>query len=168
MKKLVSVFIIVVSFTITFSGCSIINHSGSSDDETDALCNAIILSIEENNPNDLKSLFSEEALEKCTDFEEGFAYTVNEYKGSLVKMKPISYTENAHYDDGKHFKEARALYSVETTEQSYFLYLDFYPSNTVEPAKEGLHTILLLDHRAEKDYSQYVGIYHPEWDKEVR
>lgn len=58
LKKLVSVFIIVVSFTITFSGCSIINHSGSSDDETDALCNAIILSIEENDPNDLKSLFS--------------------------------------------------------------------------------------------------------------
>lgn len=120
LKKLVSVFIIVVSFTITFSGCNIINYSKSSDD------------------------------------------------GSLVRMKPISYTENAHYGDGKHFKEARALYSVETTEQSYFLYLDFYPSNTVEPAKEGLHTILLLDHRAEKDYNQYAGIYHPEWDKEVR
>ena len=78
MKRILAAAILVVSFTITFCGCSIINHSGSSDDETDALCNAIILSIEENNPNDLKSLFSEEALEKCTDFEEGFAYTVNE------------------------------------------------------------------------------------------
>lgn len=168
MKRILAAAILVVSFTITFCGCNIINHSESSDDETDALCNAIILSIEENDPNDLKSLFSEEALEKCTDFEEGFAYTVNEYKGSLVKMKPISYTENAHYDDGKHFKEARALYSIETTEQTYFLYIYFYPSNTIETAKEGLHRILLLDHRAEKDYSQYVGIYHPEWDKEVR
>ena len=84
-------------------------------------------------------------------------------------MKPISYTENAHYGRWKNIlRKHEALYSVETTEQSYFLYLDFYPSNTVEPAKEGLHTILLLDHRAEKDYSQYVGIYHPEWDKEVR
>ena len=52
MKRILAAAILVVSFTITFCGCSIINHSGSSDDETDALCNAIILSIEENDPND--------------------------------------------------------------------------------------------------------------------
>lgn len=96
MKRIVSFAVIVAGLTVLLCGCSIINPQSSSDDKTDELCSAIISSIEENNHDKLKNLFSEEALEKCTDFEEGFEYTVNEYKGSLTNVKPVSYTEDAH------------------------------------------------------------------------
>ena len=166
MKRIVSFAVIVASLTVVLCGCSIITPQSSSNDKTDELCSTIISSIEENNQDNLKNLFSEEALKKCTDFDEGFEYTVNEYKGSLINMKPVSYTEDTHFDKGKHSIESRALYSIETTEQSYYLYLYFYPSNTIEPAKEGLYNIILLDNRAEKNYNQYAGIYNPKWDGE--
>ena len=166
LKRIVSFTVIVASLTVVLCGCSIINPQSSSNDKTDELCSTIISSIEENNQDNLKKLFSEEALKKCTDFDEGFEYTVNEYKGSLINMKPVSYTEDAHFDKGKHSIESRALYSIETTEKTYYLYMYFYPSNTIEPTEEGLYRIILLDNRAEKSYDQYAGIYNPKWDVE--
>ena len=60
----------------------------------------------------------------------------------------------------------QTLYSIETTEKSYYLYMYFYPSNTIEHTEEGLYRIILLDNRAEKSYDQYAGIYNPKWDGE--
>lgn len=166
MKRIVSFTVIVASLTLVLCGCSIINPQSSSNDKTDELCSTIISSIEENNQDNLKKLFSKVALKKCTDFDEGFEYTVNEYKGSLINMKPVSYAEDAHFDKGKHSIESRALYGIETTEKAYYLYMYFYPSNTIEPTEEGLYRIILLDNRAEKSYAQYAGIYNPKWDGE--
>lgn len=103
-KRILRLAAAVLGLAALLCGCGIIN---SSDEETDALYRAIIASIEADDAEALRSLFSEEALEKCTDFEAGFAYTVEAYKGTLVEMKPVSYTEDAHYDKGKHTKEAR-------------------------------------------------------------
>ena len=166
MKRIVSFTVIVANLTLVLYGCSIINPQSSSNDKTDELCSTIISSIEENNQDNLKKLFSKVALKKCTDFDEGFEYTVNEYKGSLINMKPVSYTEDAHFDKGKHSIESQALYDIETTEKAYYLYMYFYPSNTIEPTEEGLYRIILLDNRAEKSYDQYAGIYNPKWDVE--
>ena len=104
MKRILCLAAAVLGLAALLCGCGIIN---SSDEETDALYRAIIASIEADDADALRSLFSEEALEKCTDFEAGFAYTVEAYKGTLVEMKPVSYTEDAHYDKGRHAKEAR-------------------------------------------------------------
>ena len=164
MKRILRLAAVVLGLAALLCGCGIIN---SSDEETDALYRAIIASIEADDADALRSLFSEEALEKCTDFEAGFAYTVEAYKGTLVEMKPVSYTEDAHYDKGRHTKEARALYSVETTEQSYFLYVCFFPSDTIEPAREGVYRVILLNDRAEKSYDSYAGVYNPGWDEAV-
>lgn len=150
---------------LSLSGCRLAEFLKPNDVKTEELARSIVKLIEEGDEEGLKELFSEKALEECTDFESGFAYAKDLYSGNYETMSAVSYNEQTHYDKGKHSRMVRAEYEVGTSTQTYFLYMYFSQSDTINPSEEGLYRIIFSEDRAKKNYDQYAGIYNPKWDE---
>lgn len=165
MRKILAIGGLIL-IVLNLTGCKSFGLFKSNDEKAKDLGRSVIKLVEDGDEENLQELFSEKALEDCTDFETGFEYARSIYSGTYENIKIVGYNESSHYDKGKHSHEVRAKYEVETSSSTYLLYLYYWSSNTINPSEKGIYSMILSVNDSEKSYSQYAGIYNPNWDVE--
>lgn len=141
------------------------------EEQTDELCAAIITALEQQDEEKIKALFSERALSEADDFADGCRYLFELYHGEKCSAERIRFSSDTSYDSGRHSREIDAEFEVATDEEHYFLYINWWQSDTLQPANQGLYSLKMvtLDTRNQtSDFdpgsrSKRAGIYHPDW-----
>lgn len=132
----------------------------------------IVSYIENEDYDSLKAMFAG-GVSADMDFDTGYEYTVDLYKGKCVEITDVG-TNIGETFGAQNYKTANGLYSVCTSDEEYLLYFIYIPVSDDE-SDIGLHRMKLLVRSKNADphtslytvyYRNYCGIYNPAWDDE--
>ena len=163
---LISEIILLMNF---FCGCSPKNKLQSEKEKAEEEAISIIDMIENNKREELKSLFTDEAV-KTQDFDLGLEYIFNCYSGKYENIKDTGTHIRDLFDSGKQTKTALACFDIITDESEFLLYFEYYLKDEINHNTSKLSTLMLVP-KADFNYDNYynsyydrIGIYNPEWD----
>ena len=169
LKIILGVFIIM----FIFSGCSLKELFVSEEEKTDRECDRIIQALENEDNEKLEKIFSEKALEEATNISQGYDFVSTTCKGDFLTKERIRFSSVSHYDKGKHSREIDAEYEIKTTEDEYFLYINYWPTNSIDSKNEGVYSLKLVTMEERNNTPDFdpgsinkiPGIYYPDDDE---
>lgn len=115
----------------------------------------------------LKELFSEEALSKAGDMEQGIDYMFNLYQGDFVEIVDRNHSSNSHVEKNKSTKDVAAWCIIKTTEGIYKLSWVDWIQQEENPTLIGIYSMHMREYE-EGDYRSYyriAGIDYPERER---
>ena len=76
-------------------------------------------------------------------------------------------------EKGKHSREIDAEYEIKTTEDEYFLYINYWPTNSIDSKNEGVYSLKLVTMEERNNTPDFdpgsinkiPGIYYPDDDE---
>lgn len=171
-KIIISLMLI---FSILFlSSCSVggLRAEMLNRDNDDAKANArleqVLEAIKKKDKENLKSMFSRQALKDADNFDSSMEDLLDFFQGKVDSWKkssgPTVFESNDH---GRKKKEVNSYYYVNTDKQKYFFLLQDYTVDTEHPDNVGLYLLLLVKaENREKIYDGDQKILY-DGDKEV-
>ncbi len=171
-KKVVGV-LLIVGLLMSLTGCSnsrlsMLNSSSKNEYEAiDELEQKLVDALENKDRELLKSIFSEKAISRSSDIEEGIDYIFNLYKGDFIEI-----TERNHSSTGYYGPEGTELviygwFIIKTTEETYRIDYDYWYVQEIELSELGVYT-LRFEKYEEGEYTPYwsvAGIVLPQHEK---
>ena len=178
-KKLI-IFITIIIFSLGLLSCNSartmvndrLNELNSSSDEkiADTYFQKIIKSLENKDKEEIKKIFSPQVLKDATNIDLDIDYIMNLYNGK-IKSKKFSYGESDKTDYGKREKELKALYTVETDQDTYIVFFIDKIKDTENSDNVGIYMLQIIkksDEDNEFDWGNKIrcaGIYRPDTAK---
>lgn len=169
MKKIVFVFLTILGITLGLSSCSSYRAILARDDKKygEARFQKIIDAIEKKDKEELKKMFSPNALKEAKDIDGGIEYLMKFYKGKLLS-KEGTYKAIHLKNDGKKTIEMSYFYMVKTDEDKYIVFFIEEAYDNKNPDNEGLYMLQIIklsDREKEFDWggdkTRCAGIYRP-------
>jgi hypothetical protein len=175
MRKIV-VLLGVIMLMVSLVGCTSIFKDLFLDEkrEADKMALEIIEALENEDEDALRNLFSAEALEESEDFDTGFEYIMEIYRGSAVNIGDDYPRVSDHFGPPGRTKMLESAYWVETDKGSYLLYFEYWVIQEQDPSELGIYKIK-LDTQETSENADFIGgsgydrpgIYHPGWDDDI-
>ena len=178
MRKLVLILICVMQIAFFSTGCSLdldeLNDFLSEIEETDTqkkqetpIYKTIINAIENEDLELFKSVYSDYALEKAVDIEEGFAYMCELYSGEFVEITHSNGGGGTEYLYGIRGSMYNPAYGIRTDEKYYILRFSVWDFPEYKSVT-GVHCIQLEESTKEETIHVgggefiFPGIFYPE------
>lgn len=165
-RKRVFIVLGVLLSMFLFCGCSIKDFLINEDKLSKREGNELVKALDNKDEKALKELLAKEALDKAGNIDEGIKYLFNEYQGKSTSVQRVSWSSGHSYTQEGSSKYIHAYFEVQTSEGEYFIWMDYWPVNTINPDKKGIYALGLVP-LSEKDTNTYydeiqMGIYYPE------
>jgi hypothetical protein len=144
--------------------------------EADGMAVKIVSALDAGDKEALRSLFSPKALAEADDLDEGLAYIMETYRGTLISFESPGNVIQDHYGAPGRTKTILGYYYIDTEAMKYILYFEYQVIDKQDPKAVGLTYIKLFDsdlkkRSEERRYSTSygrAGIYHPGWDRYLK
>lgn len=102
--------------------------------------------IKEQDKNALKEAFSQKALAETEDIDVGIDGLLSFVQGEVVSWsrdESLVVLDSVEY--GEKTKQLSGWYGLETTEQTYLIFLVDYPVDTMNVENEGLYSLMIIE-----------------------
>lgn len=148
MKKAMGLTITIVLMLVLSSctkGISTMFFSDKDNNLADTRMEQLFNAIEQQSKNALIENFSKKALEKTEDIDVDVDHLLSFIQGDVVSWNrdesPIVFD---NIEAGGKVKQLVTWYTLDTSEQNYFVLLVDYPIDTIDPENVGLYSICIL------------------------
>jgi hypothetical protein len=161
--------------TLLLSSCSLGGGRtiiyDDSDKKADDLLKQILDTLENQDQDALKAMFSKKALNEANDFDGSMEYLFGLFQGNVESWERDRFSSDASIEDGKKSKRLLSWYTVTTDKGKYRFYLSDFIVDTIDPDNAGLYTLHVISaEEADEespfiinwDYKDIPGIYKPE------
>ena len=172
-KKMKRLLLFVTSVVLAFglTSCSGIGREfdlfRNDDAIADEYCEEIIDALENQDTDELKSMFSTSALAEAENIDEGLVYVMDFFQGETTLIDGGCSTSES-VDHGEKTIELDCVYWVTTDKDEYFIFFVYDDVDTENPDNVGLYMLQIMkaSEREEKyDWfgKQYIaGIWQPD------
>lgn len=151
-KRLI-IFITIMVFSLGLISCNsartMVNDrlaelNGSNDDETADKCfQKIIEALDNKDKEELKKIFSPNALKEANDIDSSINEMMNFYKGKMKSNKrTVATSESKDYGENK--KELNCSYKVTTDDGNYSIHFVEKLIDTKNPNNVGIYTLDIM------------------------
>lgn len=139
-------FLLVIILMLTSCiGNSRTKMHESNEEVADGKLTQIINSIENEDEELIKALFSNRALEESKDFSKNAKLLFEFFEGEIVKWEKSSGpTVYKSVDNGDVVKEVDSYYFVETDEATYYFLINDFPIDDINSDNVGLNMLLVV------------------------
>lgn len=170
MHYLKQLLIVVLSVTLlgSIASCGYGRSRHSDEYIADTMFEHILESIENEDSEALKALFSKAALLEADDIDANVEHLFALIEGDVVSWEREGVGSSESVRSGKRSELIRSWFILETTQDRYYFFLLDYNKNTINPDLEGLYTIRAVKYKDEEEYitsrqeMKIPGIYIPE------
>lgn len=139
-----------------------------SDKKADARMEEILETLENQDQEALKTMFSKQALDEADDFDNSLDYLFEFFQGNVDSWKQDKISGETSIEYGKKTIMIESWYTVTTDKDVYMFYVIDYTKNTIDPDNAGLYTLRVI--KAEDEATEFLspqemqipGIYKPE------
>ena len=136
--------------------------------KADARLEQILEAIKNKDKDDLKAMFSKQALDEVDDIDGRMDYLFDFFQGKVISWEEDGSIIGETNNHGHKVKESKAFYNVDTDKQKYLFFLLEYTVDTDNLDNIGLYTLRII--KAEDKETQFgywqdmkiAGIYKPE------
>jgi len=167
-SKKYNILIFISALLLCLSSCG--NPSlliGDTASMGEARFKDITSAIEDKNTEDLKSLFSTNALKKVENFEGDAEYLFDFFQGNIISTKVAS-AGSGSKNNGERTEEINYKYTVTTSKEKYIVFFTDVLVDTENPDNEGLYMLQIIKESDRKeqfdwggDKTKCPGIYRP-------
>lgn len=164
----------IILYVVVFTSCSIGGNmlemlNNSSDEKTaNSTLEQILDAIDDNDEEGIKDIFSQQALEEDKNFDTEMEYIFGLFDGEIISWE--KYTGpivDREINYGVKVKAVKSFYEVETSEESYLVFILEYTEDTNHPENVGVYALRII--KAEDKETQFAswqkmaipGIYMP-------
>ncbi len=169
--------IICLCFILTFclTGCSIpdmrvlqLNQSSKTEAESiKYIEDTVVQALETKDVELLKSVFSEQALERANDIELGIEYMFDIYEGDFVEITHSNHSADKHIEKNNSWTCIYGQCHIETSQKVYVLSWSDWIKHTGNPSAVGVYKMNLREYK-EGEYYSYMdiaGVNYPKRDQ---
>ncbi len=167
MNRFIKIFIGIAMLVFT-TGCTTSNVFKSEKEIMEEILEYVLLNIENEDSEAMKSLFSKKSLSEVENFEEDMNYLIDFFKGDVIDWEVAAGPGTSErLKSGKKWIEIKIWYSIETTENNYVMFILNYDRDDFEPENEGLYSIrVVLEENRDTEMTVWQdmkipGIYNP-------
>ncbi len=128
----------------------------------------VVEALDQRNFAKIKSRFSQTALEETDDFDQGFAYMDEIFQGKIIRTKILSGGGQGSFGYGEKYQMDDIYREIETEEDTYVLFINYWQENTAKPEMEGIYALGLVRASEEQEFKNYdnanpyePGIFYP-------
>ena len=139
----------------------------SDEQKADYCFEAVITTIENQDRDDLKSMFSKTALAQADDFEEHMDYLLGFFQGEVDTWERVVCSSDESIENGEKIEMIRSWYTVTTDMDVYMFFLLEQTIDNTNSDNVGLYALRVI--KAEDEETQFTdwqdmsiaGIYKP-------
>lgn len=162
--------LILLITTILLSACNCGEDTVLFDDgslNADARLKEILVTITENNGDELEKMFSKTALSQANDFQEQAENLFQLFQGTVESWERTGFTSPTSIENGEKAVQSVSWYDVVTDEMEYVFFTIECTEDTKEPDNIGLSTLTVVKKEEEDSKLTYwqdmqiPGIYLP-------
>lgn len=175
MKKIISLLTCVIHIALFLSGCSVdfdrllqkIQETNPPQEQETPIYMTIITALENDDIEMFKSVYSDYALEKAVDLEEGFEYICEIYSGDFEEITHSNNGGGTEYIFGSRGSINNRSFGIRTDEKYYILRYSQWDFPEYE-SMTGIYGVQLVESTKEDTIHvggrsfHYAGIYYPE------
>lgn len=137
MKKIMIVFMVFI-FVLSSTGCS---KRKSEYDYVNELNNVIVEALKNEDKELFKSIFSNKALDRAPDIDEGIDLVFELYKGNFVEIVDKNHSSTTHFGEPGYKKNISGWFYIKTTENVYKISYDYYPVDKSDTSNVGVYNL---------------------------
>ena len=162
MKKMKRLLFILTSVVLAFglTSCAVTGRGFLylRDDEAiaDDYCEEIIDALENQDTDELKSMFSTSALAEAEDIDEGLAYVMDFYQGETQSVD-LAVATSESVDHGEKTIRLNCVYWVTTDKDEYFIFFVYDDVDTENPDNVGLYMLQIMKASEKEEQFDWVG-----------
>lgn len=150
------IIVYVTILIVLLKGCLVNGEiSLPPDSEDKTIYNMAVEAIELKDKEKMKELFSERALEECSDLDEKIDCLFDFIEGEYIGSQYVQQNESSHREKGKSRYIIDLWCDVHTTEGRYGVYLNYYSKDEINPKNEGVYMIMVYRGKDEEQYKSY-------------
>lgn len=157
MKKIVCV-VMAIALMVALSSCGIGFPIKTDDKLAESRIDQLGNAIKQQDKEAVKKLFSENALEEAEDIDSEIDELLSYVQGEVISYsrdgQAMQTSDTIEY--GYKTKELHIWFTLDTDEESYLVFLDDYPVDTINPENVGLYTIRILRAEDEEKLEEYL------------
>ena len=136
-----------------------LNSITEDQNKTDEVANIIIKALDQKNPELLKSVLSQKALQ-TSDLDEGIEYTFGLYEGTMTGSKSNGCPVGTRYGPEGRRKRAEGNYSITTDQgKTYDLFFEYVFISKPNPDEVGVNPIKISGEE-EMNADEYIPGFH--------
>lgn len=129
----------------------------------------VLYSIEQQNPQNLKLLFSKTAIENSNSIDKDIEYLFNFFDGDINNIEDTGAFSEDEVNNGNVVKRIEDWFYIDTTKNRYLIFMVYYSQHDTNPNMEGLYTLRIIEAVNEDteffnrytDDLEIAGIYNP-------
>ncbi len=166
MKKILLLMGVIMMFFL--GGCGRLAMLADHERNNEMEMAIVVEALDQRNFAKIKSRFSQTALEEANDFDQGFAYIDEIFEGEIIRTKILSGGGRGSFGEGQSFQMDNIYREIETEEETYVLFINYWQENTAKPEMEGIYSLGLVRASEEIDFKNYnsrrpyePGIFYP-------
>lgn len=171
MRKIICICLVLL---FCLSGCSLsdmrlyqLNQTSKTESEAMKYVeDTVIQALETKDAELLKSVFSEQALERASDIELGIEYMFGIYEGDFIEISNVNYSVDEHIERNNSWSCVYGQCHIETSQKEYVLSWSDWIKHTGNPSAVGVYKMNLREYN-EGEYHSYMniaGVNYPERD----
>lgn len=143
-------------------------------EEADLVCETILESLESDDLEKIKNLFSEKTVKEATDLDDGISENLALYRDSGFTYECLGNSIEEHIEKSNNSCKITGTYRISDREGNKFLlWFIYWYTNEQNPDKEGVNLVVITDYTgSERDLRleeilgyERTGIYWSGWDK---
>ncbi len=166
MKKILLLMGVIMMFFL--GGCGRLAMLENSERNNEMEMAVVVEALDQRDFAKIKSRFSQTALEEADDFDQGFAYMDEIFQGKIIRTKILSGGGRSGFGGGERLQMSNVYREIETEEDTYILFINYWQENTAKPEMEGIYSLGLVRESEEIDFKNYnnarpyePGIFYP-------
>ena len=162
MKKMKRLLLFVTSVVLAFglTSCSGIGREfdlfRNDDAIADEYCEEIIDALENQDTDELKSMFSTNVLAEAEDIDGGLAYVMDFYQGETQSVDLYVATSES-VDHGEKTIQLMCSVDVTTEEEKYLVFFIYNDVDTENPDNIGLYMLQIMKQSDVEEQLDWVG-----------
>ena len=168
-KNRIMVLLLIVGM-LPLSGCIMGGPMGGrplfsdTGQKADARLEKIVSAIKNKDEEELKSLFSNKALDEDNDIGNEIGYLFGLLQGDIVSWERDSLSSDESIQHGKRSLMIRFSFDIKTDKDLYRFFVIDFNVDTIEPDNQGIYMLELIEFTDTKDLNSWqdrmrAGIY---------
>jgi len=137
MKKIILAFCLI-AVVITTSGCSLFN---TTERQAETRGRKIIKAMNENDPDKIRTFFSQKAISESNDLEENINTICSSLENRVLDYKFEMGIESDDIEYGQKSKLICYNFNIYTDTETYVLFIIEYTTDTFKPENKGIYSI---------------------------
>lgn len=159
MRKRILTLLFLISIFI-LSSCSFVENikviKDYSGNEADERIEQLVEALENDNKDEVKSIFSKKALNDAEGFDNSLEQLFDYFQGNVEEWERVRYSGGSSVRNGKKSEYSESWYKVETDLESYMFFLIDYTTDTINPDNQGLYTLRVI--KAEDEDTEFGSV----------